>query len=582
MKFSIVSTFLLILGSIFNLSAQVYENSQGFGLSASPKILRTTPNQGWFVVGESYPFPGPDSLYILVYDNQANLQLRKTLKVPQGERHYIHDAVVLPDGNYLIAFESTLCDVVGDQTILQKIAQDGSLIWEKISNWGETYALPHKLMVTPDGNVIGLRDNKFTKYDAQNGADLWTKDVSDQTESSYIFDCQLLPNSEDIILTVNSFLITLKKEGTPSNFNYIVENNLNFEPNYPAFIQQMGDWVVTYNPAFNFVARANSNGNIEILPVVADQIFDFKVVGDHIYWLGRMINGDNKIVKTDAAGLVLEEIKVNDKYLCGQKIAGNGNEIAVTGYDGYGPTSILDGEYNPQYLSTANWFRINKGNSETILTDSMDVKITDIKQNSEVDVELFGDPPNVFQNYSGGDFEVEITNNSLITLTEVYVNIRFGYNYFSAPCINRPGVQRFFSNLNLAPGASVWVTFGDVLAYGQEEAPNKFCFFTSIPNHVPDRKHGNDWKCFAANSGTKVPILENLSIYPNPVSDICTLNLKESQTNSIWQLFDCNGKLVKNGATNYNKKLEISVDLLPNAIYFLKINNSMGRIVVMR
>jgi Secretion system C-terminal sorting domain len=575
-------TILLFIAYSNPISAQIHENSQVFGLNAVAKVLREMPNSAWFVAGESTPFGAKDSLYILVYNSDAQVTLRKTLKVPSGERHYIHDALVLNDGGFLIAFESTLCDVVGDQTVLQKLEANGDLAWEKISNWGESNALPHKLMLTPDGNVIGHRDGRFSKIDTQNGDVLWTKNVVDQIGGDYIFDCALLRNTEDILVTINTFLITLVKEGTPTNFNYVVSNNFNFEPNYPGIIRQTDNWIYTFNAYFNFLARTNSSGVIDSFPVSGEQIFDFTTKNNQLFWIGRRNNGQNIAQKTDEQGLVLEEFPIADQYLCGQKIASNGGSIAIAGYDGYGPESMLSGEYNPYYDVVHSWLRIQKGTNTQITTNNADASITKVIQNTEVESLPFGDPPNVYYNYIGGDFQVEITNNSQQTLQNVYVNIRHGFNYFSAPCLNRPGTQYYYPNLNLAPGASVLVPFGDILAYGQEAEANNFCFFTSSPNHVPDRNHENDWLCKQINTATNTPIVENLLIAPNPVLDVCTVTLKEEMLNANWRLYDVQGRLVGNGKSDFSKNLEISLELLDNGVYFLRIKDSIGRIVVAR
>jgi hypothetical protein len=583
MKSIFFRVLMLTLFTYSNVAnAQIYENSQVFGLNAVTKVLRDMPNNSWFIAGESIPFGAPDSLYILVYNAEAQVTLRKTLKVPAGERHFIHDALVLNDGGFLIAFESTLCDVVGDQTVLQKLDSHGELIWEKISNWGENNSLPYKIMPTPDGNIIGFRDGNFSKINTENGDVLWTRDVTDQIGGDYIFDCALKPNSEDILVTVNTHLITLVKEGTPTNFTYVVSDSLNFEPNYPGIIRQTEDWIFTFNSSFNFLARTSNNGTFEVLPTVADQIFDFTTKNNQLFWIGRMNNGENVAVKTNEQGLIVEEFPIEDRYLCGQKIVSNGTNLAIAGFDGYGPTSMLSGEYNPSYDIIHNWLKVKKGNDTQISSDLADASITKIIQNSEVIGQPFGDPPYVYYNYQGGDFQVEITNNSLETLKDVYVNIRFGYNFFSAPCINRPGVQKYYPNLNLAPSASVLVPFGDVLAYGQESAPNKFCFFTSAPNQVADKNHENDWLCAEVNTSTRTLILENLLIAPNPVIDICTVKLKDEMLDSDWYLYDVQGRLVGNGKSDFSRKMDISMDILENGVYFLRIKNSVARIVVAR
>ena len=58
----------------------------------------------------------------------------------------------------------------------------------------------------------------------------------------------------------------------------------------------------------------------------------------------------------------------------------------------------------------------------------------------------------------------------------------------------------------------------------------------------------------------------NVSVYPNPVSDILQINGKYSEIN----IFDLYGKLVLSS----NAKKTIDISELSNGIYLVKINNN--------
>jgi len=70
------------------------------------------------------------------------------------------------------------------------------------------------------------------------------------------------------------------------------------------------------------------------------------------------------------------------------------------------------------------------------------------------------------------------------------------------------------------------------------------------------------------NSSKSPELLENsnLKIYPNPTSDILTIDSSKEKLVS-WQLYDFSGKLMKNGNSN-----TVNVQSIPNASYVLKIN----------
>lgn len=94
------------------------------------------------------------------------------------------------------------------------------------------------------------------------------------------------------------------------------------------------------------------------------------------------------------------------------------------------------------------------------------------------------------------------------------------------------------------------------------------------------------WKFFArydinglrtTTSTNQLNSFSNLSIFPNPMTDI--LNLKfETIQNLDFQLFNMTGQSVLNGSINSNIN-QIDVSRLPEGIYFLKIGNMVRKVL---
>ncbi|MGC4130469.1 MAG: T9SS type A sorting domain-containing protein [Bergeyella sp.] len=64
---------------------------------------------------------------------------------------------------------------------------------------------------------------------------------------------------------------------------------------------------------------------------------------------------------------------------------------------------------------------------------------------------------------------------------------------------------------------------------------------------------------------------KEILLYPNPVQDLLYVDFgKEAAGNSSYQLFDAQGKLVKQGNLN-QKKNELDMRTLPQSIYIIKI-----------
>lgn len=64
---------------------------------------------------------------------------------------------------------------------------------------------------------------------------------------------------------------------------------------------------------------------------------------------------------------------------------------------------------------------------------------------------------------------------------------------------------------------------------------------------------------------------KNISLYPNPVKDVLFVDFNEEKfSNSTYQLYDAQGKLIKNG--NFNqKKNELNFSMLPVSVYIIRI-----------
>lgn len=62
-----------------------------------------------------------------------------------------------------------------------------------------------------------------------------------------------------------------------------------------------------------------------------------------------------------------------------------------------------------------------------------------------------------------------------------------------------------------------------------------------------------------------------LSVYPNPTTDLIYLKVKESSFESLqYQLFDMNGRFIENSKIHENLTI-IQIDNYPEAIYLLKV-----------
>ena len=67
----------------------------------------------------------------------------------------------------------------------------------------------------------------------------------------------------------------------------------------------------------------------------------------------------------------------------------------------------------------------------------------------------------------------------------------------------------------------------------------------------------------------------NVSVYPNPTSDILNVTIGKGTLQNNWQIVDLTGKVVTAGESK-SEKLALDVKMLNNGVYLIRINNEHG------
>ena len=232
---------------------------------------------------------------------------------------------------------------------------------------------------------------------------------------------------------------------------------------------------------------------------------------------------------------------------------------------------------------TGAWFRTFPETNPSPPIGTPNVSVVGLKQNKPIDtVALQNFPIGTVYNLSGGDFQVNVLNSSNLFLEEVCVNVVFGFNEFYQVCPNKPSKQLKFTSLNLAPGESTWLAFGDIYAQGQNIVPEEICFWTSSPNEQPDAVHEDDRFCIPASYtvAVKDPDFIQVAFSPNPADDFIEISFSENMDGEVWQIFDATGRLAATGFCTNNRKIRLETAQLPNGFYLLSLKNKIGKLVV--
>ena len=136
-----------------------------------------------------------------------------------------------------------------------------------------------------------------------------------------------------------------------------------------------------------------------------------------------------------------------------------------------------------------------------------------------------------------------------------------------------------FSNLNLAPNDSMWISLGMIhsetkqYSNGTMMAPN-ICVYTSHPNFQTDLNVPNDKFCKTIVVGyvdLKEEKADKMNIYPNPAKNI--INLELNTDNFQFTIYNMQGVQIENG--NIDSK-QIDVSKLSSGMYMLVLSSKDG------
>lgn len=142
-----------------------------------------------------------------------------------------------------------------------------------------------------------------------------------------------------------------------------------------------------------------------------------------------------------------------------------------------------------------------------------------------------------------------------------------------------------FSDLNLAPGESTWVSLGivhsEINFLSGDTLTKNLCVYTSHPNFQTDLNVENDEFCSSVLLGyaSVEEHQENeFVIYPNPTSNFLFLDINSAESYR-YEIVDIQGNQIKNGKLLSQK---IAVDNFSEGVYFIRLINEKSGFSVNR
>lgn len=230
---------------------------------------------------------------------------RSNLTLPASEAHFWVDLLPFANGDALVVFESTLCDVSHDVLTVQRVNSKGETIWQRQSLSAMDFTRPpEKWFVAPDGNLLGYTPNKVWKLEATTGNVIWQAPLTGAGTAGFAVSSMiLLPGTEDFIAVGNpAFQVWRKNSGsTPT---YTITKQLSQTGSFMGLTMGPDGWVYFKefypNPK---ILRMNADLTVQALPFDLEAAYfaGFALGMQHLYVFDR-VNEQNRFRRFDLQG----------------------------------------------------------------------------------------------------------------------------------------------------------------------------------------------------------------------------------------------------------------------------------------
>jgi hypothetical protein len=575
---------LLFCAFALPVFSQIHDLSLPCGFSISQMNVAPLSGNRWVVLAVGNPQPGSlwaDTIFIAITDGSGTLVKRKNLYVPNIEVLRISQVIGTLDGGFVVLAASQECDVSGPPTNIQKYDSEAQLQWEIAHPPLANDPLPSKLTIAQDGNLIGMFDSEVFKIDVSTGTILWTAILNSPLVSEIDDFCRI-PGTDNLLAVGSPDFQVWTSDNAPGGPSYALTSSNDTSAFSFGFNVQKGpgNWYYFYDYYSMQLKRVDpANWKKEVVFTPGFNLVDYQMLSDGLLLTGRQ-NNHIQLVKTGFSGQLIQSHAVSDTWLSCAVLAVQNDSICLAGWSGSGSANSTT---PPYYQATDLWIRSMPTFNQPEPVHSKDAALTAVSQHQFIQIDTFQHSFGTTYNFSGGQFQIQLTNKGTEILQSVVV--RTGFDYTDGlGCNQLPAKSVEYKNLNLAPGASVWLDFGDVYAGSQAFVPLQCCFWTAAPDGQPDSDHSNDSFCtsyYTTATGSPA-IATGWLIYPNPASDGFWIETPKGQSfDGDYQLVNSMGQLVCSGrmSAGINRVL-VPTDRLATGIYFLRIGERMEKIVV--
>lgn len=543
---------------LFNIPSNAQGLNGEIGLNANygqySKGIVALEEFSYTIVRQSIANSFFTSSVLVKIDTLQNVIWSNTIAPPFAETIDVHEIIASESGAiYLLGFGVPTCDVMGNCFwFIQKYDPNGVAAWTKLVSSIGCFD------VTMSGLSLNASNEVLVNYYDMNESKIYTINAGGLISDSLTINRSNLKGinestNYDKIAFKQDSIFGFNQTGTVSNslgFTTLIKN-INVL-NDTLFVLT-NDSIFTFDSNFQEISSTTLAGN--------SNYSNLKISSNTIEFLSHAPNNQTVISLNHQLSLT--------------------NTIVITVTIG----SSVPKDFSDSHFSAS----INFSLTEYTTIRHLDYSLT-TSQNEIVnttDIGVIGVQPTqiIIQEYSWVEdvyhytiyADVMIKNFGNYTLNDCRINHHIGQGI----ACGQSYYTEHFSNLNLAPNDSIWLSLG-LIHVGEnyflgDTISKEICVYTSHPNYKTDLNVSNDEFCELIILGytdlTEIPF-DEMMIYPNPTNKYVNIQLNNAE-NTKFTLYNMQGVKIKTGDFNSDP---IDVSTLSNGIYLVHLLSKDGSI----
>jgi hypothetical protein len=455
-------------------------------------------------------------------------------------------------GIYLSGWGWPSCDVGSECfRFIQKFDANGNLGWTK--TWFDEFC--YEVIISG----LSLNDNNELLFNYKNSTE---SKIYTMSSGGNLMDSLSVANSEleSILEFTNYEKIAYKKD---SIFGFDNNGNLTASLRFSTHIQGMK---VLNNTLYALTSDSIFSFDTNFQEIEANNLVGYtgysnlKVDNNQIEFISHGLN-DQFIITLDHQFGLIDFLTIPIKLdIATEK---DFNDLHFT----------VSENYELTMFTSIRHLDYSRKSTQDAIINTTDIGVIDIQQTQVSAVSVQG---------TEGVFEIKLWADVMIK--------NFGNNTLDDCRINHYIAQGFcgsavyseqFSNLNLAPNDSMWISLGLIHTntnyFSDSLISAGICVYTSHSNFKTDMNITNDNYCkniVFGYLGLEENEINEVNIYPNPTSSI--LNIEIEKDDLQYVIYNTQGLLINKG--NVESK-QIDVSKLSSGMYVLQLNSKDGDLI---